>query len=186
MVIIIKLRILGKRVEINYEVTETRDEFNLFIYKPILHLKEKVLEWIDLIPEIDNYTNKINDDDMVIMISKDKSVNVEDKEFHAYINTYMYYTDEIVEKIELNKSESEEKLKLLIKEYNKTTIENNKILLNYCKSNALVFEDTDVNELIIKLKTKPYPYVFWHEGKSYSVHTVGEKTYYLYYCQEHP
>lgn len=67
--------------------------------------------------------------------------------FHADLKEFRQFVNKIVTNTDINRDESEEKYKLLLRDYNKQSIEGDEKLLAYCKLHHLDPEETDVDEL---------------------------------------
>ena len=67
--------------------------------------------------------------------------------FHADLKEFRQFVNKVVKNTDINQEESEEKYKLLLRDYNKQTIEGDEKLLAYCRLHHLDPEETDVDEL---------------------------------------
>lgn len=67
--------------------------------------------------------------------------------FHADLEEFRQFVNKIVTNTDINRDDSEEKYKLLLRDYNKQSIEGDEKLLAYCKLHHLNLEETDVDEL---------------------------------------
>lgn len=77
----------------------------------------------------------------------DECVTVLENNFYADLDEYRQFVDKVVKNTDINLDESKEKHKLLIRDYNRQTIEGDEELLAYCKLHHLDPEETDVDEL---------------------------------------
>ena len=80
-------------------------------------------------------------------MSENESVCVEEEIFRADLVEYLQRVNKVIEEIDENKEESETELQMLVAEFNKTAIENNMEMLNYCKLHKLTPGETDAEEL---------------------------------------
>lgn len=125
------------------------EEREIFVKKPSL-VKEEELEWADIC-EYDerpqySYNNPLS---LVrsIDLSENESVCVEEEIFRADLGAWFQRVKKVLEEIDVNKEESETELQTLMAEFNKTAIENNTEMSNYCKLHKLTPEETDAGEL---------------------------------------
>lgn len=125
------------------------EEREIFVKKPSL-TKEEEIEWADIC-EYDerpqySYNNPLS---LVrsIDLSENESVCVEEEIFRADLVEYLQRVNKVIEEIDENKEESETELQMLVAEFNKTAIENNMEMLNYCKLHKLTPGETDAEEL---------------------------------------
>lgn len=77
----------------------------------------------------------------------DECVTVLKNNFYADRDEYRQFVNKVIKNTDINQEESREKYKLLLRDYNKQTIEGDEELLAYCKLHHLDPEETDVDEL---------------------------------------
>jgi len=77
----------------------------------------------------------------------DECVTVLENNFYADRDEYRQFVDKVVKNTDINQEESREKYNLLIRDYNKQSIEGDEKLLAYCRLHHLDPEETDVDEL---------------------------------------
>lgn len=77
----------------------------------------------------------------------DECVEVLKSNFYADSDEYRQFVNKVVKNTDINQEESEEKYNLLIRDYNKQSIEGDEKLLAYCRLHHLDSEETDVDEL---------------------------------------
>ena len=77
----------------------------------------------------------------------DECVTVLETNFYADRDEYRQFVEKVVKNTDINQEESREKYNLLIRDYNKQSIEGDEKLLAYCRLHHLDPEETDVDEL---------------------------------------
>ena len=77
----------------------------------------------------------------------DECVTVLETNFYADRDEYRQFVNKVIKNTDINQEESREKYNLLIRDYNKQSIEGNEKLLAYCRLHHLDPEETDVDEL---------------------------------------
>ena len=77
----------------------------------------------------------------------DECVTVLETNFYADRDEYRQFVNKVIKNTDINQEESREKYNLLIRDYNKQSIEGDEKLLAYCRLHHLDPEETDVDEL---------------------------------------
>lgn len=139
-------RILGKKIVNTYYVDNSKDKYGNFKARPFMTYDTEIISWEDIIPEINEDINLSYDVDS-IKISESEEVDIEYRKYRADINTWMYYTDKIVDEIHINEKEAESELITLRAEYNKSIVENDEKMKAYCNLNNLNPETVNVDDL---------------------------------------
>lgn len=150
-------RVMGKvtqtywHVEPNYHEERKEDGTVKFVFDKRPELKSDVRELKPM--EICRYEDKPNTDipcgfyfPTSIHIG-DECVEVLKSNFYADRDEYRQFVKKVVKNTDINQEESREKYNLLIRDYNKQSIEGDEKLLAYCNLHHLDPEETDVDEL---------------------------------------
>lgn len=82
-----------------------------------------------------------------INISEDEEVTIEKKIFRADLNETYLYTDKVVEETSDNEEDAQNALRMLTKKFNKSVIEKDEKMMNYCKLVGKDPKDVDCIEL---------------------------------------
>lgn len=150
-------RVMGKvtqtywYVEPNYHEKRKEDGTVEFVFDKRPELKSDVREFEPM--EICRYEGNPNTDipcgfyfPTSIHIG-DECVEVLKSNFYADSDEYRQFVNKVIKNTDINQEESREKYNLLIRDYNKQSIEGDEKLLAYCKLHHLDPEETDVDEL---------------------------------------
>ena len=150
-------RVMGKvtathwYVEPNYHEERKEDGTVEFVFDKRPELKSDVRELEPM--EICRYEDKPNMDipcgfyfPTRIHIG-DECVDVLESNFYADRDEYRQFVNKVIKNTDINQEESREKYNLLIRDYNKQSIEGDEKLLAYCRLHHLDPEETDVDEL---------------------------------------
>ena len=143
---------MGKKVTANHSVKETRNDDGKLTNKPYIQKAHKV-DWVEITCYESNVARKNNNECGKINISENEEVQITQETFRADENVMYVYVDKAVEVIEVNKSESEAQLEILLREYNKQQIEEDDLLSTYCRVHGLDTEKVKISDLkkILKL-----------------------------------
>ena len=150
-------RVMGKvtttywYVEPNYHEERKEDGAVKYVFDKRPELKSDVRELEPM--EICRYEDKPNMDipcgfyfPTRIHIG-DECVDVLESNFYADRDEYRQFVNKVIKNTDINQEESREKYNLLIRDYNKQSIEGDEKLLAYCRLHHLDPEETDVDEL---------------------------------------
>ena len=121
------------------------EEREIFVKKPSL-TKEEGVEWLDIC-EYDAGPQCRGLFEPKIYLSETEEVVVDKEIFRADLGTWFQRVNKVLEEIDANKEESESELQTLMAEFNKTVIENDTEMSNYCKLHKLTPEETDAEDL---------------------------------------
>ena len=154
--------ILGKKIENVYDVNHNwktiKDEDGnvktVYTGKPTLVMTPHVKEWAEICsydgePRYNStkgYVFAIGGN-YQINISEDETVTIGKEIFRADLNEVHLETDKVIQKVDINKGESEEILSEQIRAFNSMMITSNEKLKSYCDVHKLSYEDTDAIEL---------------------------------------
>lgn len=140
--------IKGKDIELRYYVNPHQKEVTIdgkkeFVYfaQPVL-CREPTVTWSD-IAEFDGELKN----GFEILLSENERVSVLDKKFRVDLSEYQIFVNKTLSETETNREEAEKSLKMHKSKFNKSMIESNEKLKNYCEVHRLDVEDTDVFKL---------------------------------------
>lgn len=140
--------IKGKDIEFRYYVDPHQKEVTIdgkkeFVYlaQPVL-CRELTVTW-STISEFDGELKS----GFEILLSENERVSVVDKKFRVDLSEYQIFVNKTLSETETNREEAEMLLKVHKSKFNKSMIESNEKLKNYCEVHKLDVEDTDVFKL---------------------------------------
>lgn len=124
------------------------EEREIFVKKPSL-VKEEEIEWVDICEynAEPQHTGMSFFANQRIYLSETEEVVVDREIFRADLGVWYQRADKILDEVDAGKEEAETELQTLVAEFNKTVIENDAEMLNYCKLHKLTPEETDADEL---------------------------------------
>ena len=146
--------VLGKIIENHYSVdlkqkTTDKDGKIKTVYtdKPVVNKTTEIKDWKEICsfkgePRYNkghkelSFLNTIN-------ISVDDYVSIIKEVFRADLNELHLFTDKVIEEIDIDKFEADELLVKHIKDFNKTMIESNDVMRDYCDLHCLSYETSD-------------------------------------------
>lgn len=171
-----KTTVQGKKITNKWSVDTGKErkivhgeEREIFVKKPSL-VKEEEVEWLDICEYDAAGPQSTSACDVFynrgIYLADDERVNINQEIFRADLGEWFQRVDKVLEEIDENKEESETELQTLMAEFNKTAIENNTEMSNYCKLHKLTPEETDAGEL----------YSLLHPDKKFKFN-IGLQTY---------
>lgn len=149
--------ILGKEIENTYDIdckkkeikNENGESSMVFYGKPEL-IKEEKISWQEICSfegEVHYNSNKIFSLVNELNISEEETVIVENEIFRADLNEMHLKTNKVISEIDVNKLETEMRLKSCVEEFNHSMILSNEKLKSYCDIHNLSFFETDAIEL---------------------------------------
>ena len=150
-----KTIVQGKKVTNKWSVDTGKEkqiingeEREIFVKKPSL-TKEEEIEWVDICEynAEPQHTGMSFFANQRIYLSETEEVVVDREIFRADLGVWYQRTDKILDEVDAGKEEAETELQTLVAEFNKTVIENDAEMLNYCKLHKLTPEETDAGEL---------------------------------------
>ena len=155
-------KVLGKNIENVYSADDKKKKIfdengelvkEIFTGKPELVKETKIKNWEQLCSfKGEPRYNKRDIKSCIfsydhLNISENKYVNITKEIFRADLNELHLYSDKVISKTDVDKQQSENKLKKLIKDFNQAMIESNDKLKAYCDVHNLYKCDTDCIEL---------------------------------------
>lgn len=150
-----KTIVQGKKVTNKWSVDTGKEkqiingeEREIFVKKPSL-TKEEEIEWVDICEynAEPQHTGMSFFANQRIYLSETEEVVVDREIFRADLGVWYQRADKILDEVDAGKEEAETELQTLVAEFNKTAIENNMEMLNYCKLHKLTPGETDAEEL---------------------------------------
>ena len=133
----------------NLKTITVGDENNsVFMDKPRLQYVTSVPSWKDILTVNGKiYYNGGEVSECGFNISEDETVHITKTVYRADLDEMHVFTDKVVETIEVDKVESEERFERLLADFNEQMINSNKSMLAYCKLHKLVPRETDCEEV---------------------------------------
>lgn len=166
-----KTIIQGKKIAKRYSVEENKNLTGRFIERPRLVFEESVT-WNDIKTteeEVEYNEGRTALASNLFNLDEDETVQVIDKIYRADIPARVLKTDKIIEEIDINLKESEEKLAELLKEYNKQVIQGHPRLMAWCRVTGNNPEDVDVDDLELALGISTTRRTSSHDESRYCV-----------------